>query len=215
MALTIVPEALNDYIHEHTTPQSELFDRLRDETHASLECPQMQVGRIEGAFLKLMVQVSGARRVLEVGTYSGYSSLAMASGLPEGGELITCDVDPEATAVARRYWSESPWGDKIELRLGDATQTIAAMAEAGERFDLAFIDADKGNYIRYWELIVPMLPAGGIVLADNTLWSGRVVDPQEPSDHALADFNRHVLADERVENVLLSIRDGVMFARKR
>ncbi|NVB43219.1 class I SAM-dependent methyltransferase [Pseudenhygromyxa sp. WMMC2535] len=212
--ITLLSKALTAYVHDHTTPEAPIFGELREETHADLSSPQMQVGRVEGAFLKLMVQVSGARRVLEIGTFSGYSAMAMASGLPEGGELITCDVDPEATAVARRYWDRSPWGDKITLRLGDAKQTVAALAEAGERFDMVFIDADKTSYQRYWDLVLPMLPVGGIVLADNTLWSGRVLAPEGESCRAIVAFNQQVREDPRVEQVLLSVRDGIMFARK-
>ena len=213
--MPVLPEDLAAYVHAHTSPESELFTRLREQTYANLDMPQMQVGRVEGTFLRLMVQLSGARRVLEFGTFSGWSSLAMASALPDDGKLITCDKDPVATAVAKQFWAESPWGDKIELRLGDGLETLAALGEAGERFDLVFIDADKGNYINYYEGALPLLPAGGVILADNTLWSGKVLDPQADSDHAIVRFNAHVQADPRVENVLLSVRDGIMFARKK
>jgi caffeoyl-CoA O-methyltransferase len=174
----------------------------------------MQVGRVEGRFLELMVKVTGAKRVLEVGTFSGYSALAMAAGLPEDGKLITCDVDPVATEIAKRYWARAPWGHKIELRLGDATKTLEQLRAAGERFDLVFLDADKTGYIRYFDLALDMLPVGGVLLADNTLWSGRVLDPQSESDHAIVRFNEHVKNEPRVEQVLLSIRDGIMFCRK-
>ncbi|HEY8378861.1 MAG TPA: class I SAM-dependent methyltransferase, partial [Nannocystis sp.] len=155
-----------------------------------------------------------ARSVLEIGTFSGYSALAMASVLPDDGTLVTCDIDPVATAVARRYFAESGYGHKIDLRLGPALDTIAALAAEGRRFDLVFIDADKQNYVNYWDAVLPLVPVGGLVLADNTLWSGRVLDPREDSDRAIVAFNRHVAADPRVEHVLLSVRDGVMLARK-
>jgi caffeoyl-CoA O-methyltransferase len=213
--IPLVGEDLDAYIHEHTSPQSELFDRLREETHRDLDMPQMQVGRVEGQFLRMMVQLSGAQNVLEIGTYSGYSGLAMASALPEGGRLITCDIDPVATGVARRYFDRSPWGDRIEIRLAPATETLAQLRESGARFDLVFIDADKVGYIDYWEGVMPMLPSGGVILADNTLWSGKVLDPKEDSDHAIVRFNEHARADDRVEQVLLSVRDGVMMARKK
>jgi caffeoyl-CoA O-methyltransferase len=212
--MTLLPAALASYVHEHTTPETAPFVRLRAETHAELAMPQMQVGRVEGAFLRMMVQLSGARRVLEVGTFSGYSAMAMASGLPDGGTIVTCDIDPLATAMARRHWDASPWADKIELRLGDARETLAALARAGERFDMLFLDADKEGYVDYWQLALPMLPIGGLVLADNTLWSGRVLAPESASDHAIVRFNAHVCADPRVEQVLLSVRDGIMMARK-
>lgn len=213
--LTIIPEALAQYVEAHSNPETELFQALRDETQATLPSPQMQVGRVEGALLRMLVQLTGARRVLEVGTYSGYSALAMASGLPDDGRLVTCDIDPVAAAVARKYFARSPHGHKIELRLGPAIKTIRALAEQGAGFDLVFIDADKPSYVDYYEAALPMLPSGGLVVADNTLWSGRVLDPKEESDHAIVRFNAHVAADERVDNVLLSVRDGVMLARKR
>lgn len=213
--LTIIPEALARYVEAHSAPESELFQALREETHANLSSPQMQVGRVEGALLRMLVQLTGARRVLEVGTYSGYSALSMASGLPDDGKLVTCDIDPVATAVARRYFERSPHGHKIELRLGPAIDTIRELAAEGARFDLLFLDADKQGYLDYYEAALPLLPAGGLVVADNTLWSGRVLDPQDDSDHAIVRFNARVAADERVDNVLLSVRDGVMLARKR
>jgi caffeoyl-CoA O-methyltransferase len=213
--LTLIPEALARYVEDHSAPEPELLTRLRAETQANLPDPQMQVGRVEGALLRLLVAISGARRVLEIGTYSGYSALAMASALPEGGRLVTCDIDPEATKVARRYFDESPWGAAIEIRLAPALDTIAALASAGEGFDLVFIDADKEGYVDYFEAVLPLLPPGGLIVADNTLWSGRVLDPQSASDHAIVRFNARLAADERVDQVLLSVRDGVMLARKR
>lgn len=212
--MTLLSDALTAYVHDHTTPEAQLFSELREETYAKLDSPQMQVGRVEGRFLELMVKVTGARRVLEVGTFSGYSSLAMAAGLPEGGKLITCDIDPVATEIAKRYWARAPWGHKIELRLGDAATTLEQLHTAGERFDLVFLDADKQGYIRYFDLALDMLPIGGVILADNTLWSGRVLDPQSESDHAIVRFNEHVKHEPRVEHVLLSVRDGIMFCRK-
>lgn len=207
--------AISAYVEEHTTPEPEILSRLRAETYATLDSPSMQVGRVEGAFLKLMVQVSGARDVLEIGTFSGYSALAMASGLPDAGRLVTCDVDPVATAMARRYFDESPWGDKIELRLGPAAETLRSLNEEEARFDLVFIDADKENYVGYWDAVLPMVRAGGVILADNTLWSGRVLDPKDPSDHAIVSFNDRVRTDDRVDYVLLTVRDGIMFARRK
>jgi caffeoyl-CoA O-methyltransferase len=212
--LTIIPEALARYVEAHSSPEPELLQALRDETQASLAMPQMQVGRVEGALLRMLVQLTRARRVLEVGTYSGYSALAMASGLPDDGTLVTCDIDPVATAVAQRYFERSPHGHKITLRLGPAIETIHELATAGDRFDVLFLDADKQGYVDYYEAALPMLPAGGLVIADNTLWSGRVLEPQDASDHAIVRYNAHVAADARVDHVLLSVRDGVMLARK-
>jgi caffeoyl-CoA O-methyltransferase len=212
--LSLIGPELSAYVDAHTTPESELFARLRAETQASLQSPQMQVGHVEGAFLRILVAATRARQILEIGTFSGYSALAMASALPDDGKLVTCDIDPVATAVARRYFAESGYGHKIDLRIGPALQTIEALAAEGRRFDLVFIDADKPNYANYWDAVLPLVPVGGLVLADNTLWSGKVVAPREASDHAIVAFNARVKADPRVEHVLLSIRDGVMLARK-
>lgn len=213
--ISIIPEALAQYVELHSAPEPALLQELRNETLSELALPQMQVGRVEGALLRMLVLLSGARRVLEVGTYSGYSALSMASGLPDDGALVTCDIDPVATAVARRYFERSPHGHKIELRLGQAIDTIGELAAAGQRFDLVFLDADKERYVEYYEAALPMLPPGGLVVADNTLWSGRVLEPRDDSDHGIVRFNAHVAADDRVEQVLLSVRDGVMLARKR
>ncbi len=206
---------LDRYVHDHTTPEAELFERLRAETRATLNKPQMQVGRVEGQFLRMLVQLSGARRLLEIGTFSGFSALALASALPDDGELVTCEVDPLPAAVARRYFDESPWGSKIRLRLGPALDTLRQLAAEGARFDLVFIDADKESYVAYWDAVVPLVPPGGLILADNTLWSGRVLAPTEETDHGVVRFNARVRGDSRVEHVLVSIRDGLMMARKR
>ena len=212
--LSLIGPQLEAYVAAHTTPEGELFARLRAETQRDLSSPQMQVGQVEGALLRILVAVARPRTILELGTFSGYSALAMASALPEGGELITCDIDPVATAVARRYFAESEHGPKISLRMGPGLETIAQLAAEGRRIDLVFIDADKPNYEHYWEAVLPLLPVGGLVVADNTLWSGKVIDPQEPSDHGIVRFNARVAADPRVEHVLLSVRDGIMLARK-
>jgi caffeoyl-CoA O-methyltransferase len=212
--LTLLPDAVEAYVLAHTSGESELLQRLVEETQASLEFPQMNVGRVVGQFLGMMVRLSGARRVLEVGTFSGYSGLCLAEHLPSDGQLITCDVDPKATNVARRYFDESGYGDRIEIRMGPAIETLANM-DPSNPFDLAFIDADKTGYADYFEHALRLVRPGGAILADNTLWSARVLDPQDDSSRALADFNAAVNADPRVDNVLLSIRDGIMLSIKR
>lgn len=213
--LSLIGDALEQYVHAHTTPESALYERLREETYRDMNLPQMQVGRVEGQLLKMLVQLTRAREVLEIGTFTGFSGLSLASGLPEGGRLTTCDVDPDASAVARRYFDESPWGGRIDLRLGPALDTIASLADEGRTFDLVFIDADKKNYVNYYEAALPLVPAGGVIVADNTLWSGKVLEPAEESDHAIVAFNQHVKSDGRTEQVLLSVRDGIMLIRKR
>jgi caffeoyl-CoA O-methyltransferase len=210
----LIDAALDTYVTEHTRAPAPLFEELREVTYAQMQSPGMQVGRVEGAFLRLLVGISGARRILEIGTFTGYSALSMAEALPEDGKLITCDIDEKVVAVARGFFARSPHGKKIEVRVGDALETIRTMGP-NETFDLAFLDADKARYIDYYEAVLARLRSGGIVVADNTLWSGAVLDPKTADDRGIDAFNRHVTADERVDNVLLSIRDGVMLARKR
>lgn len=212
MIKLLSPE-IDRYVHDHTRARPPIFDELREVTYASMTDPQMQVGRVEGTLLKVLVALIGARRVLEIGTFTGYSGLCMAEALPDDGELITCDRDPEATRVARAFFDRTPHGKKITIKLGDALETVRGMT-AGQTFDMAFIDADKERYGDYYEEIVPRLRPGGLIAADNTLWSGEVVAPETASARAIDAFNKRVAADPRVENVLLSVRDGLMLARK-
>jgi caffeoyl-CoA O-methyltransferase len=209
--MELTPKKVEDYCRAHTTPLPPLFDKLREATFAQLNAPQMQVGQLEGRFLGLLVAISGAKRVLEFGTFSGFSALAMASALPEGGKLITCDIDPRATDLAKKFWAESPHGKKIELRLGPGSETLDTLEGP---FDLVFIDADKAGYKTYWEKSLPKVRQGGLVVVDNVLWSGAVLDPREKSDREIAAFNTHARADARVEIVMLPIRDGILVARK-
>lgn len=210
--LTLVPEAIEAYAAAHSLEESPVLKALAKDTHAHQPAAVMQVGRLEGDFLRLMVQVSGAHRVLEIGTFTGYSALAMAEGLPAGGRLVTCDIDPLTTAVAKKFWARSPHGKKIESKLGPALDTLKSLKGP---FDLVFIDADKRNYTAYWEACLPKVRSGGLVLVDNVLWSGKILKPKAPDDHAMDGFNRHVREDKRVESVMLTLRDGVTVARKR
>ena len=210
--IPFVPEHIEAYAEAHSTPETELFKELAAATRAQTTQPQMMVGHLEGMFLKLLVVLTKAKRVLEIGTFTGYSALCMAEGLPEGGRIITCDVDPKATTIARSFWGRSPHGAKIDLKLAPALDTIATLDEP---IDLVFIDADKQNYVRYWDACVPKVRSGGVLLADNVLWSGAVLDPKTDDDKALARFNQHVLHDDRVQMVMLPIRDGVSIAVKR
>ena len=212
MAFIVEPQ-IEEYAEEHTSPDGELFERLAEETRAKTTAPQMMVGRIEGQFLATLVRLRGAQRILELGTFTGYSSISMASALPPDGSIITCDVDPEATAIARRYMDESGYGDRIEIRLGPALETIETLEGP---FDLVFIDADKPNYKAYYEAVLPLLAENGLVIADNVLWSGRVVeDDGDESTLAIKDFNEHVKNDPRVVSVMLTVRDGMTLIRKR
>jgi caffeoyl-CoA O-methyltransferase len=210
--ITLVSEEIEKYAHDHTTPEGDLFLRLRDETYQRMRLPQMQVGRIEGNFLKMLARLTNARRILEIGMFTGYSALMMAEALPPDGRIITCDIDPQAEEMARRYFAESPHGHKIEVRMGPALETISTLTGP---FDMVFIDADKTNYSNYYEACLPLLRAGGLVVADNVLWSGTVLNPETEDARAIVAFNERVQKDERVENVLLTVRDGMMLAWKR
>jgi len=211
--MNIVNSDIEAYAASHSTPMHAVFEDLRRETLASTSAPQMQVGPIEGRLLSLLTGMTRALRAVEVGTFTGYSSLCIAEGLREEGKLITCDVNAETTAIAKKYWARCPWGGRIESRLGPALDTIAAMDD--EPVDFVFIDADKTNYSNYWTALVPKVRSGGLLVVDNVLWSGAVLDPSSESDHAICALNELVLADDRVEHVLLTVRDGMMVARKR
>jgi caffeoyl-CoA O-methyltransferase len=210
--VNITPKEIEDYCRTLTSGLPKVFDELREDTYANLGQPQMQVGLLEGRFLSLLVAITGAKRVLELGTFSGFSALAMASALPEGGELITCDVDERPLRFARKAWEASPHGKKIQFRLGPGLQTISSL---GGSFDLVFLDADKENYENYWEAVMPLVRPGGLLVVDNVLWSGSVLDPKEKSDKEIAAFNERARKDPRVEMVMLPVRDGMLLARKK
>ena len=204
--------AVEQFAHDHTEPETDLYVRLREETYRVMQSPQMQVDIIEGRFLQMLVRLSGAKSILELGMFTGYSALMMAEALPDDGHLITCEIDPKAEAIARRYFAESPHADKITIRMGPALDAIKMWTGP---LDLVFIDADKPNYSNYYEACLPLLKSGGLVVADNVLWSGKVVDPKDADDHAIVAFNRLVQSDPRIKNVCLTVRDGMMLARKR
>jgi caffeoyl-CoA O-methyltransferase len=211
--MDIVSEEIDRYAEEHTTPPTELLAALAEETRGSLRLPQMLTGTVEGRLLEMLVWVSSARRVLELGTYSGYSALSMAAALPSGGHIDTCEIEERHAEVARRYIGQSPYADRITVHLGPALETIDRLE--GE-FDFVFIDADKENYVNYYEAVLPRLAERGLIAADNTLWSGRVLDESDTSEgtRAIKDFNEHVRADARVVSVMLTIRDGVTLIRR-
>jgi len=211
--VSFIDEQVERYAEERSTPPPELFERLAAETRATQNDPQMMVGPLEGAFLAFVVHLKQPGRVLEIGTFTGWSSVAMAGALPPGGSIVTCDVNEETSAVARRYAEEAGVADRIEYRLGPALDTLASLDGP---FDLVFIDADKAGYVDYYEAALPKLADDGVMLADNTLASGRVVDPGDSRmAQEIARFNDHVRADERVECVVLTVRDGVTLIRKR
>jgi caffeoyl-CoA O-methyltransferase len=204
----IVEPRVEEYAAAHSSPNADLFARLAAETQEKSDAPQMMVGLLEGQFLGALVRSTGAKRILELGTFTGYSSISMALALPGDGRLVTCDVNPETTEIARRYAAEAGVVDRIDYRIGPALDSIE---ELDGEFDLVFIDADKPNYLNYYEATVPKLAPRGLMILDNTLWSGRVADPEENDENtrAIREVNDHILADPRVNNVLLTVRDGM------
>ena len=209
--MDFIKEAIETYAYEHTQHEGELLQKLEAETYEKLEIPQMLTGRLEGRFLRLIAKLIGARRIIEVGTFGGYSAISMAEALPDDGELFTCDIDPVAIAFARRFFAESEHGKKITLLEGPALKSIKTLSGT---FDMAFIDADKENYLNYYNAILPVIRTNGVILVDNVLWSGRVLDPKDDSDKAIHRFNETVIKDDRVEPVMMTIRDGVYCIRK-
>jgi caffeoyl-CoA O-methyltransferase len=204
-----IPDEVEAYAERYTSARTDVFERLGAETNETQDAPQMMVGVIEGAFLSFLVGMTQAKRVLEVGTFTGWSAIAMARALPPGGCLVSCDVNEETTAIARRYAEEAGVADRIDFRLGPGVESLASLEGP---FDLAFIDADKGGYIDYYEAILPKLAPNGAVLADNTLFG---LDSDGETAQAIARFNEHVLHDDRVEAVLLPFREGVTLIRRR
>lgn len=205
---------IDDYAEGHSSPEHPLLAEVAAETRATQEAHGMMVGLLEGRFLETLVWLSGARRILEIGTFTGYSALCMASAMPPDGRLITCEINAERIPIARRHFDASPWGDRMEVRPGPALETVAGLDGP---FDLVFIDADKANIRNYYEAVLPKLAERGIVAVDNVLWSGRILDPEDQSADTVAirAFNDFVATDERVTAVMLTIRDGVTVVRRR
>lgn len=210
----LVPAELEDYAEAHSAQESEICRALREETYESMELPQMVVGPLEAAFLKVMVQVVGAKRILEIGMFTGYSALSMAEVMPEDGRILTCEIEHKTAALAQKYFSRSPHGHKIEVRMGPALETLA---DLHGRFDLVFVDADKVNYVNYYQRALGLLAPHGVILIDNVLWNGDVVvqPPPDESTAAIQALNDLVASDPRVSAVLLTIRDGVLLVRPR
>jgi caffeoyl-CoA O-methyltransferase len=209
----ITDPALEEYASAHTSPEPPLLVELAEATRDFSEAHGMMVGRLEGRFLKMLVAISGARRVLELGTFTGYSALSMAEALPPDGTIVTCELNERHAAMARTFIARSPFADRIEVRVGPALDTVARLSGP---FDLVFIDADKAHYSDYYEAALERTRQGGLIAIDNVLWSGRVLDEADESDdtRAVRALNERVAADPRVECVLVPIRDGVMLVRK-
>jgi caffeoyl-CoA O-methyltransferase len=210
-------QELHDYLLAYSTPPDAVLHDLAAETSSRYPGEAgMQIGAEQGMFMTLLARLIGARTAVEVGTFTGYSSICLARGLAGDGRLVCCDVSQEWTSVARRYWQRAGLADRIELRLGPALDSLRALP-AGPDLDLAFIDADKSGYVSYWEEIVPRIRPGGLILVDNTLYHGRVVDSDstDANTEGIRAFNARAIADHRVELVLLPIGDGLTMARKK
>jgi caffeoyl-CoA O-methyltransferase len=210
----IIPRKIEGYCLRHTTAGDKLLREIEKYTQRHCADAQMLIGPHEGALLAMLVRLTDARRILEVGTFTGYSALCMAEALPAKGKLTTCEIKPEHADIARSFFARSPHGHKIKIHLGPALETLAGLP-ASARFDLVFLDADKENYVNYYEAVLPRLRRGGLIVTDNVLWSGRVLAPKKKTDRAVVAFNKHVHRDPRVECVMLPMRDGVSLIRKR
>jgi len=210
-------EDLYDYLLSVSLREPPLLARLREET-ARLPSAAMQISPEQGQFMRLLVELIGARRAIEIGTFTGYSSLSVAAGLPDDGMLICCDVNAQTTAIARRYWAESRLASRIELRLAPALETLNELLAANaEPFDFAFIDADKENYGSYYERLLKLIRPGGLILVDNVLWGGSVIDPEDTDadTEAIRAFNARLRGDDRISLSMLPVGDGLTLARIR
>lgn len=210
--------ALDRYIREHSTPVPEVLNWLEKQTHIRTNYPRMLSGAVQGNLLKMLVEISGARRVLEIGAFTGYSSICMALGLPDGGRLTTLEINDELEPLMSEAWERAGVADRIELWLGDALESLEKLSAKGNSFDLAFIDANKRQYSEYYEKVLDMLRPGGLIVADDTLWDGKVYDEHPDSDAqtvSLLRFNDAVASDPRVEAVMLPLRDGLTLIRKK
>ena len=212
----LLSAAVHEYLVRHGTPPDPVLRDLAEETLRLGQISMMQIAPEQGAFMTLLARAIGAGRAVEVGTFTGYSALCIARGLPDDGSLLACDVSEEWTAVARRHWERAGVAKKIELRIGPGLETLRSLP-VEPRFDLGFIDADKSSYPHYYEEILRRLRPGGLILVDNVLWFGRVADPadQDPQTRAIRAFNDAVAADPRVDCVMLPVSDGLTLLRKR
>ena len=213
--MDFISDELTRYIENHSNDESKLLSKINRETHLEVLRPRMLSGHLQGRVLSVLSKMISPKYILEIGTYTGYSALCLAEGIQEKGMLITIDKNKELEVRAQSYFNESEYGDKIEIKIGDALEIVPTLEE---NFELIFIDADKTNYLNYYNLVIDKLPSGGFIIADNVLWSGKVVEPLGAADEdtkALLEFNRVVQNDNRVENVLFPIRDGLMIIRKK
>lgn len=210
--MDMVAREAGEYAAEHTTPMSALLEEIETYTLTKTSFPGMLTGRVEGRFLQTIVQLSGARHIVDIGTFTGYSALAMAEVVPAAGEIVTIEHNPDHAGIAQGFFARSPCGSKITLRTGEAIEILKTLPDA--QTDLVFIDADKQSYSAYYEEAMRMLRPGGLILADNALWYGRIFDPKDDDSRAMAAFNELVKADTRTEKLFLTVRDGIYLIRK-
>ncbi|MEZ5053801.1 MAG: O-methyltransferase [Chitinophagales bacterium] len=209
----LVSPEIEQYIDAHTTDEQPVLQQLNRKTHTDVLMPQMLSGKVQGQFLQFISQMIQPNRVLEIGTFTGYAAICLAAGLTENGKLFTIDINEELEQMVRTHVEQAGLQNKIIQIIGNAAQEIAQL---NETFDLVFIDADKQNYSVYYDLVIDKVRSGGYILADNVLWSGKIINEKKDKDtQKLADFNEKVQQDNRVENVILSIRDGIMLIRKK
>jgi len=210
----IVSTEIEAYAEAHSIAESATCRALREETCRCMEAPQMMVGPLEGAFLKLMTQTVQAKRILEIGMFTGYSALCFAEALSDDGKIITCEVDQDAAAIARKYFAQSPVGRKIEVKMGPALETMQILSG---RFDLIFIDADKQNYCNYFRRALDLLSPAGVILIDNVLWDGDVLRQPPPDERtaAIQEMNQMIASDPKVNAVMITIRDGIFLVKKK
>ena len=213
--MEFIDEKLDDYVCMHTSEEDDLLKELNRQTHLKILQPRMLSGHFQGRFLSMISKMIQPTSILEIGTYTGYSALCLAEGLKSNGKLLTIDKNPELEDFVRNFLEKSAYSENIEYVIADAMEYIPSINQS---FDLVFIDADKGNYLNYYQLVIDMIPSGGYILADNVLWSGKVIDEKSVNDKdtkAIMEFNQYVMNDIRVENVLLPIRDGLLLMRKK
>jgi caffeoyl-CoA O-methyltransferase len=210
--MDIIQPAISKYAEDHTTPESEVLKQINRDTHARVLMPRMLSGHLQGRILAMISHMVKPKVILEIGTYTGYSAICLAEGLAPNGKLITLDINEELETTVRSNFNKAGIEHKVDYRVGNALNIIPTLNHC---FDLVFIDADKENYARYYDLVINHVPLGGYILADNVLWSGKVLDEKPDKDtRAIQEFNRKVQVDKRIENVLLPVRDGIMLIRK-